>query len=49
VVIHLFYFEELSVTQISEITGKSKGTVKSRLSRGREQLREILKEGNCYV
>lgn len=49
VVIHLFYFEELSVNQIAEITGQSTGTVKSQLSRGREQLREILKEDNYYV
>ncbi len=47
-VIHLFYFEELSVKQISAITGSTEGTVKSQLSRGREQLKKILEEGQ-YV
>ncbi len=49
IVIHLFYFEELSVKQIAQITGKAEGTVKARLSRGRQQLKEILKEDDCYV
>lgn len=47
--IHLFYFEDLSVKQIAKITGKTEGTVKSLLFRGREKLKEILKEGNCDV
>ena len=45
--IHLFYYEELSVREISELLGKKESTVKSQLYRGRELLREILKGGMC--
>ena len=41
--IHLFYYEELSVAEIAAVLGKSEGAVKTRLSRGRELLREKLK------
>ena len=47
-VIHLFYFEELSVKQIAKISGNTEGTVKSQLTRGRDKLRQILEEGQ-YV
>ena len=47
-VIHLFYFEELSVKQIAKITGATEGTVKSQLTRGRDKLRQIMEEGQ-YV
>lgn len=40
----LYYFEELPVKQISEILGKSEGTVKSRLARGRNILRKAWEE-----
>lgn len=40
----LFYFDDLSVKEISEILGISEGTVKSRLSRTRIQLKKILGE-----
>lgn len=40
----LFYYEDFSVSQISQITGATAVTVKQRLSRGRKQLRNILKE-----
>ena len=43
--IHLYYYEGYSVAEISKIIGKSEGTVKSRLSRARDKLREQLKEG----
>lgn len=43
-VIHLFYFEGLSVAEIAAALGAAEGTVKSRLSRGRALLREALKE-----
>lgn len=42
--IHLYYYEGYSVAEISKIIGKSEGTVKSRLSRARDKLREQLKE-----
>ena len=43
-VIHLFYYEELSVKEISQITGGGISTVTSRLTRGRELLKRSLKE-----
>ena len=49
VAIHLFYFEQLTIEQISKILNKSQGTVKSLLSRGRDKLRELLSEEGQYV
>ena len=43
-VIHLFYFEGLSVAEIAAALGTAEGTVKSQLSRGRALLRDTLKE-----
>jgi RNA polymerase sigma-70 factor (ECF subfamily) len=40
----LYYFEELSLKQISEILGINEGTVKSRLARGRKRLRKVWEE-----
>lgn len=42
-VIHLFYYEDMSVRQISETLGMKESTVKSQLHRGRELLKENLK------
>lgn len=42
VVIELFYFEDLSINDISKILNIPKGTVKSRLSRGKEKLFKII-------
>ncbi|MCB5238597.1 sigma-70 family RNA polymerase sigma factor [Niallia alba] len=42
--ITLFYFEELSIQQIAEILNLKVGTVKSRLSRGRQLLSNKMKE-----
>ena len=39
---HLFYIEEYSVKEISEITGIKESTVRTRLQRGRELLRIAL-------
>lgn len=44
IVIHLFYYEDYSVKEISEILRLSPGNVKVRLTRGREALRTTLKE-----
>lgn len=44
VAVHLFYFEELSVEEISGITGIGANTVKVQLHRARTMLKEILKE-----
>ncbi len=43
-VVILFYYENLSILKISEITGTSAMTVKKQLSRARKMLREVLKE-----
>ena len=43
-VIHLHYFEGLSVAEMAEMLHTAEGTVKSQLSRGRALLREMLKE-----
>ena len=46
VVVHLFYFEELSVKEIGQILKMSETAVKSRLHRSREMLKETLKEAD---
>lgn len=43
-VIHLFYCEGYSTAEIARLLGRSEGTVRSDLSRGRAKLRETLKE-----
>lgn len=43
-VVILYYYEELSIKEISKITGATEMTVKKRLSRAREYLRRMLKE-----
>ena len=44
-VIHLFYYEELSVAQIAKYLKTKESTIKSQLHRGREMLKEKLKGG----
>lgn len=41
-VIHLFYFEELSIKEISKILECREGTIKSQLARARDQLSQVL-------
>lgn len=43
-VVTLFYYDNLSVSEIAKITGSSLASVKKQLSRAREMLRESLKE-----
>lgn len=43
-VIHLFYYEELTVKEIAEIVGKQESTITSRLTRGRNILKKKLQE-----
>ena len=46
IVLYMFYYEDFPVSRIAEILGEKPSTVTTRLSRGREQLRELLlKEG----
>ena len=44
-VIHLFYYEELSVEEIGKITNSKASTVRTRLTRARRQLKSLLREG----
>ncbi|MCI8994207.1 MAG: sigma-70 family RNA polymerase sigma factor [Lachnospiraceae bacterium] len=41
-VIHLFYYERYTVREIAELLEEKVTTITTRLSRGREQLREVL-------
>ncbi len=44
-VIHLFYYEDYSITQISSILKKKESTIRSLLHRARAMLKDSLKEG----
>lgn len=44
IVIHLYYYEDYAVGEIADILKLSESNVKTRLSRGRAMLREVLKE-----
>ena len=44
-VLVLFYFEALSIKEISNLLNEKEGTIKSRLSRGRNLLKESLLKG----
>ncbi|GMQ57545.1 sigma-70 family RNA polymerase sigma factor [Vallitalea sediminicola] len=43
-VIHLFYYEDLSIAEISEILKQKPSTIRTQLTRARRKLKEILKE-----
>lgn len=51
VVIHLFYYEELSVEEIGKITKSKASTVRTRLTRARRELKNLLdkKGGDLHV
>ena len=40
--VHLYYYEGYSTPEISAMTGQSEGTVRSRLARARQKLRNLL-------
>ena len=44
VVIHLFYYEELSVDEIARVLALKPSNVRTRLTRARKKLGELLKE-----
>lgn len=48
-VIHLFYYEDFSIADISKYLEIKESTVKSQLRRGREMLKEKLKGGEYFV
>lgn len=43
-VIHLFYYEQLSVEEIAGVLGRKPSTVRTQLTRAREMLRGMMKE-----
>lgn len=43
-----YYYEDMPVAEIAKTLGVAQGTVKSRLSRGRERLRVLLREEEAY-
>lgn len=47
-VIHLFYFQQMSIKEIGLITRRKESTVTSQLTRGRELLKKNLKEEYRY-
>lgn len=47
-VLILFYFEDQSIKEISEILEEKEGTIKSRLSRGRVILRDAILKGGEF-
>ena len=49
VIVHLFYFEDLSVKEISSLLGRKEATVKSHLYRAREILKKNLREEDFDV
>ena len=46
--LHLYYYEELSVREIGELLGRKESTVRTQLTRARRRLAEIMK-GEAYV
>ena len=49
IVIHLHYYEDMPISEISNILGKNENTVKSQLCRAREMLKQKLKGDFSYV
>lgn len=47
-VLHLFYYEQLSVREIGVLLGRKESTVRTQLTRARRRLGEMLK-GEAYV
>ena len=43
----LHYYAGLTLAEIAELSGATEGTIKSRISRARAKLCEMLKEGEC--
>lgn len=47
IIIHLYYYEEYSCREIAIILSVAEATVRKRLSRGRDMLRNVLSEELC--
>ena len=48
-IVHLFYYEDMSIESISEITGIKTSTIKSQLHRARIMMKDSLKEDMDFV
>lgn len=48
-IVHLFYYEDMSIESISDITGIKASTIKSQLHRARLMIKESLKEDVDFV
>ena len=48
-IVHLYYYEDMSIESVSNITGIKSSTVKSQLHRARLMMRESLKEDADFV
>lgn len=46
--LHLFYFEELSIREIASLLGRKESTVRTQLTRARQRLGKILKGEDDY-
>lgn len=44
--IDLYYFNDFSIKEISQITGQSQGTIKIRLTRARRNVKKYLEKDN---
>ena len=44
IVIHLYYYEQLSTEEIANLTGDKSSTVRSHMKRGRDRLKSLLTE-----
>jgi len=45
-VIHLFYYEDMSIEKISKVLNRKPSTVRTQLTRGRRLLKDILEEAS---
>ncbi len=43
-VVHLYYFEQLSVREIATLTGQGESTIKSQMHRAREMLKNLVRD-----
>ncbi|HFZ9555151.1 TPA: RNA polymerase sigma factor, partial [Streptococcus agalactiae] len=47
--IDLYYFNDFSIKEISEITGQSQSTIKIRLMRARREVKKYLEKDNFKI
>ncbi|SDM12326.1 sigma-70 family RNA polymerase sigma factor [Sediminibacillus halophilus] len=47
-VIYLYYYKDLSIPEIAEVTNLNPNTVKTRLRRGKQRMKRLLEEAEVY-